>query len=334
MHYVLTGSWQTRIPLIYLCYFLFDVILSVANYAAYIRFRHKDYNPDKEGNSSTVNAYLAFVTMGLITYLFVVGVYWCWAALYSQTKEESHRRTDYGLFFLYLSNLLPLWIIEFHIALTYGIHHGFHGFCFAIKTISWALVSLAVWHSYAQRASELLNRYYDYAIGVNSSTQSRSDPAYAAWLRSVAAAPPRQQNPIPSMMGPVEVLDPGEDTYGSAGEIPLSRSSGHSHTEPIWTANQEPPPYPMAASDFRLPGNFVEGMRMWRQDASEPGGRVHSRMEHNPGVLTPIAVSPRLPDFAARNPNLNVQTNMVSTSGLQTIPSLFHFERGRLDASK
>eukprot|EP00760_Papus_ankaliazontas_P020747 PhM_4_TR18494/c0_g1_i2/m.44939 len=141
---------DSKVPVVLIAYYLFDLILSLANYLHYYRHEEATYGLD------FVKGYLAFVVLGLLFFGAVASVLWVWAARYSVSHKDRRRRLMWGVFVVYLSNVLPLWIMEYHAFLCCNVGNEFQRFCFAMKTITWLLTSTLVWLSWAWRAARWL----------------------------------------------------------------------------------------------------------------------------------------------------------------------------------
>eukprot|EP00759_Apiculatamorpha_spiralis_P008664 PhF_6_TR15610/c0_g1_i1/m.24210 len=113
-----------KLPIALMIFYMSDIIFSLANFISYIRYQEAKYGMDY------VRAYLAFVILGLIFFGALASVFWVWAARYSISHKDRRRRTFFGVIVVYLSNVLPLFIIEYHRYLSYGFVQGFPGFCF------------------------------------------------------------------------------------------------------------------------------------------------------------------------------------------------------------
>lgn len=247
---------DSKLPVALLLYFLLDLVFSVANYVAFIRHETAKYGKD------FVKGYLAFVVLGIVFFAAVGGLMWVWAARYSITHKDRRRRTALGLVSVYLSNVLPLFILEYHAYLCCGWVEGYRGFCFVWKTFSFLGASILVWLSYAWRGARFMEMHYplvgtkqtpDIPLGTlprRMSTGSLGSPL----MRGYSTGPPR----------PVEVC---YDAPQSSGNI--RRSSGQ------WSQRSGPEP-------FGYGGSLV---------VEAP--QTMMRVERSPSILSGRTDSPR-----------------------------------------
>jgi hypothetical protein len=110
----------------------------------------------------TPRLYVAFVVIGTIFFFLFGSLYlyasYRWAAF---LREKSRRnRVLSGVAIVYLSHVLPLWIMEFGIIWTYGWMSLLQSAHFVFLSVIWILETLTVWLAYTWHGAGLLHEKY------------------------------------------------------------------------------------------------------------------------------------------------------------------------------
>jgi threonine/homoserine/homoserine lactone efflux protein len=220
---------DSKVPVALLIYFMVDILFSLTNFLAYVRHEEDRYGKD------FVKAYLAFVVLGLVFFGALASVLWVWAARYSTSHKERRRRTALGVVVVYLSNVLPLFIMEYHAILCCGWVSGIQGFCFVLKTISWLGASVMVWLSYTWRAARWMEYHFTLVGTTAQDTRSSSTPL----MMSASTTMPLAANDSLYSNGGYRISSPGATNgsapFGSsnyAGPIPVGYVDADCYSNP------------------------------------------------------------------------------------------------------
>eukprot|EP00659_Diplonema_papillatum_P009715 gene9715-15085_t len=122
-------------------------IFSIANYVSWVRFNEPLVGSTVEG------AYLSFVVLTILVYVFVGGLSFFWAQFYCDRESKEgiksrNRRVHTGMFFIYFLSDSPLFIIDLYIVYHYGWVDEVQGITFILKLVSWLVGTFFVWFVY------------------------------------------------------------------------------------------------------------------------------------------------------------------------------------------
>ena len=174
---------RPRFPLLLLQWFFIEVTVTIFNWRYFIS------HETALVSSATIQAHHAFSILGLIVFLFFVSVLLFWPYRFaifmrgygtgtdkkfksntSVTVTEGRnnagghkQQRNLGLVaatVMFVTHLLPCWIIEAGIVWECGLLTVLQGVSFSFLTVSWGVAFLAVWVAYMWHLSSVMESHH------------------------------------------------------------------------------------------------------------------------------------------------------------------------------
>jgi hypothetical protein len=173
-------------PLVCLYWHGINCILSIFNYAFWLRFRN-----DLSGINDVkdfANTYLAFVIIGMLGYVMGGGPLFFTSYKYVTNAKARSRRLQAGVVVMFLTEDLVLFWMDLWMVYFNGILHPLQGITFVVKFISGVFGCVVVWFVYMWRICRILHE---------RTITDRSAMAPPTLLHQQVVVPPVWSKPLP-----------------------------------------------------------------------------------------------------------------------------------------